>query len=85
MVYTNKVQTKPYAFNLFMFSESLGSLNHEFYVEYLSESNWKIMAGVSNLTTGLTASGGGLNEEKKVHNNLNLLFINISYPLWRKE
>ena len=85
MVYANKVQTKPYEFNLFMFSNSLGSLNQEFYVEYLAESKWKIRAGVSRLTTGLTASGGGLNEERKVQNNLDLFFVNVSYPLWRKE
>ena len=81
--YKNFVQTKPFAYNFFLFSNSLGSLNQEYYIEYLSDNKWKVRAGLSYLTTELIVSGGGLSEDKKVQNDFNLFFINVSYPLWR--
>jgi len=82
--YKNLVQTKPVTNNLWMFSNSLGSINQEIYVEYLSENRWKMRGGLSHLTAEMIASGGGLAQEKNVQNDFPLFFLNVSYQIWKK-
>jgi hypothetical protein len=83
--YANEVSTRPSTYNLLKGgSNDLGTLNSEFYVECRFESGVRLRGGVSHLFTELTASGGGLTEEKRVRSMLNLFTIHLSYPLWER-